>query len=91
MAEILTARAKKKKKTVDIGGDVCPIMLKSPKKVWSLTYCSPLTAMVPALRRDPLGASLSGLMTKQDQADKSIPAYMNGNGAPRTGNWFYWW
>lgn len=30
-------------------------------------------------------------MTKQDQPDKSIPAYMNGNGAPRTGDWFYWW
>lgn len=38
-----------------------------------------------------VGASLSDLMTKQDRADKSIPAYMNGNGAPQTGDWFYWW
>lgn len=36
------------------GGDVFPIMLKSPKQGLEFNIMLALTVMVPALRRDPL-------------------------------------
>lgn len=46
--------------------------------LWDMTLCS----MYPC--------ATCGLMTKQDQPDKSIPAYMNGNDVPWRRDWLHW-